>query len=56
MEAGVRSIPAALGREPLRWHLVLWDPWWLLGGILFAGAAWQYTRKTGSQQEPGRGR
>ena len=56
MEAGVRNIPAALGRDALRWHLLLWDPWWLLGGILFAGAAWQYTRESRSQQEPGRGR
>ena len=56
MEAGVRSIPTALGSDALRWHLLLWDPWWLLGGILFAGAAWQYEQETGSQQEPGPGR
>ncbi len=22
------------------WYLVLWDPWWLLGGILYVTAAW----------------
>jgi Protein of unknown function (DUF3995) len=56
MEADVRNIPAALGRDALRWHLLLWDPWWLLGAILFAGAAWQYTSETRSQQDPRRGR
>jgi Protein of unknown function (DUF3995) len=30
--------------EGLRWHFWLWDPWWLLGGILFLLAAWQYQR------------
>lgn len=34
MEAGVRSVPHALGERALRWHLLLWDPWWLLGGTL----------------------
>jgi Protein of unknown function (DUF3995) len=44
MEAGVWKIPDALGADAVRWHLLLWDPWWLLGGILFALAAWQFTR------------
>lgn len=22
------------------WYLVLWDPWWVLGGILYVIAAW----------------
>jgi hypothetical protein len=44
MEAGVRNIPEALGSDAVRWHLLLWDPWWLLGGVLFAVAAWQYRR------------
>jgi hypothetical protein len=44
MEAGERSIPEDLGTDAVRWHLLLWDPWWLLGGILFALAAWEFTR------------
>ena len=44
MEAGARSIPEELGADAVRWHLLLWDPWWLLGGILFAVAAWQFSR------------
>ncbi len=27
-----------------RWHFLLWDPWWLLGGVLFVAAAWYYDR------------
>jgi hypothetical protein len=23
----------------LRWHVFLWDPWWIAGGLLFLGAA-----------------
>jgi Protein of unknown function (DUF3995) len=22
------------------WYLVLWDPWWLLGGVLYVATAW----------------
>ncbi len=29
---------------PARWHLFLWDPWWILGGILFLLAALHLTR------------
>lgn len=28
----------------LRWHLFLWDPWFLLWGLLLGGAAWHFTR------------
>lgn len=30
----------------LRWHLLVWDLWWLLGGILFLLAAWSFTTRT----------
>lgn len=40
MVAGVIATPAGLGAAAARWHLLLWDPWWLLGGILFLVAAW----------------
>ncbi len=35
MVAGVIDIPAGLGRRSAYWHLVFWDPWWLVGGLLF---------------------
>lgn len=46
MVAGAVAIPAGLGATGARWHLLLWDPWWLLGGTLFAIAAWGYGRRT----------
>nr|MDQ6900219.1 DUF3995 domain-containing protein [Candidatus Dormibacteraeota bacterium] len=41
MVAGVLPIPAGLGAESARWHLWLFDPWWLLGGVLLGLTAWQ---------------
>lgn len=35
MLAGVIAIPTGLGRTAAWWHLLLWDPWWLIGGIVF---------------------
>lgn len=46
MVAGVIGIPAGLGATAARWHLLLWDPFWLIGGILFAAAAWSYQRRS----------
>jgi hypothetical protein len=40
MLAGVVTLPAGLGLFGARWHLLLWDPWWLLGGLLFMLVAW----------------
>lgn len=36
--------PESLDGTALRWHFFFWDPWWLLGGALFALAAWFYMR------------
>jgi hypothetical protein len=35
MAIGVLAVPPGLGVAALRWHLALWDPIWLLGGLLF---------------------
>jgi hypothetical protein len=35
MLSGVIGLPAAMGEGPARWYLVLWEPWWILGGVLF---------------------
>lgn len=32
--------------ETVRWYLFLWEPLWLVGGLLFVAAAWRYTRIT----------
>ncbi|MGE5335448.1 MAG: DUF3995 domain-containing protein [Nitrososphaerota archaeon] len=42
--SGVVPVSSAVDWEGLRWHFWLWDPWWLLGGIFFLFAAWQYQR------------
>ncbi|MER3417193.1 MAG: DUF3995 domain-containing protein [Gemmataceae bacterium] len=41
--AGVVEVPAGLGRAALPWHLLLWDPVWLSGGLLFTLAAIRYS-------------
>jgi hypothetical protein len=44
MVAGVITTPEGLGERSARWHLFLWDPWWLIGGALLGVAAWGYRR------------
>lgn len=48
MLAGAVPLPAGLGETAARWHLLLWDPWWLLGGLLFAATTWGYGQRTAS--------
>lgn len=35
MASAAIGTPDALGTQALRWHLALWDPFWLVGGLLF---------------------
>ena len=51
MVTGVIRIPAGLGQTAAVWHVLLWDPWWLLGGILFLIAAWSFGRRTSDRSE-----
>ncbi|MPZ98987.1 MAG: DUF3995 domain-containing protein [Dehalococcoidia bacterium] len=44
--SGALDTPGGLGGYAARWHLFFWDPWWLLGGVLFALAAREYGRST----------
>lgn len=43
MAVGVLSTPDSMRTAAAQWHLLLWDPWWLLGGILFVAASWLST-------------
>ena len=47
MLTGVIAAPARLGRIAARWHLLLWDPWWILGGVLFVATAWLTGQSSG---------
>ena len=42
MAAGVMDTPQSMHSTTAFWYLVFWDPWFLLGGILFCAAAWHY--------------
>jgi Protein of unknown function (DUF3995) len=44
MVTGAVDTPDGLGSTGARWHLWMWDPWWLLGGVLFAAATRSYAR------------
>lgn len=50
MEAGAVDTPEDLGSDAVTWHLALWDPWWLLGGILFLLAAREYSMASGDRE------
>lgn len=47
MALGILRTPASMGSAATTWHLVLWDPWFLLGGVLFLAAAWRYSPRAG---------
>jgi hypothetical protein len=50
MAAGTSAIPEVLGSiTAVRWHLLFWDPFWLLGGLLFVAAAFYHTRNARQQ-------
>lgn len=39
---GAIPTPASMQSAAAWWHLLLWDPWFLAGGVLFLVAAWQF--------------
>ncbi len=46
MFAGAASIPELLGTpQAVQWHLFFWDPFWLIGGILFLVATYQFSKR-----------
>lgn len=46
MAIGIINTPASMHSTAARWHLLLWDPWWTLGGLLFLAAIWYYGRRS----------
>lgn len=57
-ETGVRDVPTSFGDDRVRWYLLFWDPFWLLGGLLFIAAIWRFQRSNDQDREqaarPGR--
>ena len=41
-ETGVQDIPASVGARASRWKLIFWDPFWILGGLLFLFAVREF--------------
>jgi hypothetical protein len=52
MKAGAVDTPDALGSSAATWHLAFWDPFWLLGGLLFTAAAQRATRASRAASVP----
>ena len=50
MALGARDVPTDVGDTAVLWYVFLWEPLWLLGGLLFLAAARQAAR-TSSHQE-----
>ncbi|MGH2410134.1 MAG: DUF3995 domain-containing protein, partial [Chloroflexota bacterium] len=46
MVAGVLHVAGDVDWTAMRWHVFLWDPWWLIGGLLFSLAAWSYQHRS----------
>jgi Protein of unknown function (DUF3995) len=51
METGAIDVSASFGSDRVIWYLLLWDPYWLLGGILFLLAALRF-RHAGAARAP----
>lgn len=46
VQLGVISTPASADHHALAWHTYLWDPWFLLWGLLVTGALLRSRRRT----------
>lgn len=47
--SGLISTSGPVDRTALRWHVQLWDLWFLVWGLLLGVAAWQYGRESSSR-------
>jgi hypothetical protein len=44
--AGVIRPAGPVDRTALRWHVLVWDLWFLVWGLLLGVAAWHYGRQS----------
>jgi hypothetical protein len=45
MKLHLIDTPDSVGPDAADWYVFLWEPIWLLGGCLFAAAAWSFARR-----------
>ena len=45
VELGVVDVPASVGAAQVRWYLFLWEPVWVIGGVLMVLTAEGYRRR-----------
>jgi hypothetical protein len=43
---GLVSPSGPVDRTALRWHVLLWDLWFLVWGLMLGAAAWHYGRES----------
>lgn len=46
MVTGVIDVANSIGDGPIWWYLFLWEPWWILGGVLFLLTARAFHTRT----------
>ena len=51
---GELGIVESIDPSTVRWYLLLWEPYWVLGGLLFLAAAWHF-RQSSPPVAAGRG-
>jgi len=51
---GELGIVESIDPSTVRWYLLLWEPYWVLGGLLFLAAAWHF-RQSSPSVAAGRG-
>jgi hypothetical protein len=44
VEMGVVDVPRSIGEAQVRWYLFLWEPLWIIGGVLMILTAEAYRR------------
>ena len=52
---GVVEVAGSEDRVALWWHVLVWDLWFLVWGVLLGIAAWEFGRRDLTAQVPGRG-
>nr|MDT0666712.1 hypothetical protein [Micromonospora sp. DSM 115978] len=45
VESGLIATDADTDWKALRWHLYVWDPWFLVWGLLLGAATWGFARR-----------